>query len=164
MSNRLAMILPNNLSDDIFEEIRKKYNFDLIPSQNQSLKSVLKNNESILYLHMYGEETGITRYYQYISHFTNIEELIDVWGFDIYYRTITSINQRWLNDANNWVNIIKDIKNEHNVATIGLISLYAEDVIDNVVFKIKERREIETSKMNALTLMKCKTGIIYTFI
>lgn len=164
MSNRLAMILPDNLSDNILRDIRKKYSFDLIPSNNQSLKAMLKNNEELFYLHTYGEETGITRYSQYIAHFTNIEEMIDAWGFDVYYRTIASVNQKWLKDANDWVNIIREIKNEYNIETIGLICLHTKDLIDNVVFKPKERRKIKISNMNALTLMKCKTEIIYTFI
>lgn len=163
MSNHLALILSDNISNKKINSIRKRYNFDLIPINNNSLNNILNNGERLFVVHMYGENTGITRYNQYISHFTDIEELINVWGFDMYYNNITDINEKWLNDANNWVKIIKEIKYKYNIDKIGLIDFYANDVYENIVFEKKVREKINIAEMNAVTLMKLETEIIYIF-
>lgn len=163
MSNHLALILPNTLSDEQIDIMRKEYKFDLFRVYNNSLKKFLNKDENFFVVHMYGEDTGITRYDQYVSHFTDIEELINVWGFDMYYDNITDINERWLNDANNWVNIIKDIKYKYHIDKIGLIDFYANDVYENIIFEKKTREEISIAEMNAVTLMKLNTEVIYIF-
>ena len=164
MSNRLGIILSKKTSNEVLDEIREKYGFDLELVNNPTIYSSLDNDEMFMNLHIYGENTGITCYEYYLSHYTDIEELIDVWGFDIYYSIITDNNEKWLLDAHKWTEIIKDLKYNYQIPKVGLMNFFVSELVEDLAFDKKVKEDVDISTMNAVTLMKFKCEKIYMFV
>lgn len=164
MSNRIGVIISADVTENILDDIRRKYGFQLVPVENPTLSKSLKKNERFFDLYERISDTGISSYENYLSHFTNMEELIKVWGFDTYCRSITDINERWLSDANRWANIIKDLRYNYKIRSVGIINFYANDRVCNLELPVFPRRKISTAGINAVTMMKLDTETIYMFV
>ena len=67
MSNRLGVILPKQVSKEILDTMRFKYDFDLIKIDNKTMNRFLNDEEDFYILHKYGERTGISKYDSYNS-------------------------------------------------------------------------------------------------
>ena len=74
MSNRLGMILPKEIPDEILKAIRFRYDFDLIKINNETMNAFLNDEEEFYILHKYGERTGISRYKTYIRFYLEMAE------------------------------------------------------------------------------------------
>lgn len=165
MSNRIGMILPKSISEDDLNRIRQKYSFPLnAVINNNTLNSLLQEDEIYYDVYPYIVETGMTRYRQYLMHFETMEEDVNILGFYTYYLEILEITERWMLDAQKWIEIIKDLNDNFGIDKIGIINFHATDLTQNIDFSIKPRIKTKISKTNAITMMKLNTETIYIFI
>jgi len=164
MSNRIGVIISAGVTKNILDDIRRKYGFQLIPVDNPYLNRSLKKNERFYDLYEGISDTGISRYESYLSHFTDMEECIKIWGFETYYRNITEINEKWLADADRWANIIKDLRYSYKIRSVGIINFYANKMMCDMEFSVFPRRKISTAEINAVTMMKLESETIYMFV
>ena len=164
MSNRLGIILSKKTSNEVLDEIRKKYGFDLQLVNNPTIYSSLDDDEMFMNLHVYGEDTGITRYEYYLGHYKNMEELIEAGGFYNYYQAINDINERWLLDAHRWTEIVSDLKYGYRISKVGLMNFFVSELVEDLAFDKKAKEDVDISTMNAVTLMKFKCEKIYMFV
>lgn len=164
MSNRIGVIISAGITENILDNIRQKYGFQLLPVENPTLNRSLKKNERFYDLYESIHDTGISRYENYLGHFTDMEECIRVWGFDTYYRNITEINERWLVDADRWANIIKDLRYNYKIRSVGIMNFYADRMACDMNFPAFPRRKINTADITAFTMMNLEAETIYMFV
>lgn len=164
MSNRIGVIISAGITENILDDIRQKYGFQLIPVENPTLSKSLKKNERFYDLYTTIANTGIGRYQQYLSLYTDMEECIKVWGFEKYYRTITETNENYLVDADRWANVIKDLRYNYKIRSVGIINFYADRMACDMDFPAFPRRKINTANITAFTMMNLEAETIYMFV
>lgn len=164
MSNRIGVIISAGVTQNILDDIRRKYDFQLVPVENPTLDKSLKKNERFYELYKGIRNTGIGRYEQLFSLYKDMEECIRVWGFDTYYRTITETNENYLVDADRWANVIKDLHYNYKIRSVGIINFYADKKVCDMEFPEFPRRKISTAGINAVTMMKLHAETIYMFV
>ncbi|MDE6779860.1 MAG: hypothetical protein K2J40_00160 [Ruminococcus sp.] len=164
MSNRIGVIISAEVTENILDNIRQKYGFQLIPVENPTLSRSLEKNERFYDLYATIANTGIGRYEQILGLYTDMEECIKIWGFDTYYRTITETNENYLIDADRWVNIIKDLRYNYRIRSVGIINFYADRPACDMDFPEFPRRRICTADITAFTMMNLDFGTIYIFV
>lgn len=164
MSNRIGVIISAGVTENILDDIRRKYGFQLVPVKNSSLDKSLRKNERFYDLYEGIRNTGIGRYKQLLSLYTDMEECIKVWGFDTYYRTITETNENYLADADRWANVIKDLRYNYKIRSVGIINFYADKKTCDMEFSVFPRRKINTAGINAFTMMNLNAETVYMFV
>lgn len=162
MSNRLGIILNKDISDDILETIRFRYDFDLIKIDNKSMKKFLNDDEYFYILHKYGERTGISKYDTYISFYLDMAEYIRVCGLESFYITKFE-NDLYIKDVAKWQKIIFDIKQNLKIKDFGIIHFYENNITELNEFSGVKRKIIPLKEVDVITLMKLDCNVIYMF-
>lgn len=162
MSNRLGMILPKEIPDEILKAIRFRYDFDLIKINNETMNAFLNDEEDFYILHKYGERTGISKYDSYISFYLDMAEYIRVCGLESFY--IAKFEKDlYIKDAAKWQKIIFDIKYKMKINNFGIIHFYENNLTELNEFSEVKRKIIPIKELDVITLMKLECNVIYFF-
>lgn len=162
MSYRLGVILPKQVSKEILDTMRFKYDFDLIKIDNKTMNRFLTDEEDFYILHKYGERTGISKYDSYISFYLNMAEYIRICGLESFF--INKIEKDlYIKDAAKWQKIIFDIKYNFKINDFGIIHFYENNITELNEFSEVKRKIIPIKELDVITLMKLDCNVIYIF-
>lgn len=169
MSFRLAMILPQNIDEDLLEQLREKYNLGLIKIENEYANYQLWDDE---------------QFFQATK--TGFDDLAGIGAFDLYNqdiakargvfeknsdkRTVEFLINEYLDrrkeykkDAERWIEIIKAFRNEFKIDTIGIFSHMYETSFEKEKIDFKKREYYRILEITFEDLMKIKLDELVFF-